>query len=567
MPDRLFPERLVAFSARHHRRILQVTSALLLASGISLAALRLDMDVLSQLPSRSQVFRDYRTFLASFGAYDSLVVLVTGDGPSIVSFADALAEKLDEMPEVGTVHYRIDLDDVRRRFLEPHRYELVPEDSADEVAARLEPRAVEDRVAGLRRALSMPGSVGARSWIVEDPLGVSEIVARGIERRYADPLFRPSSEYFLAPSGDALLMVVRPIAGAFDTIFTERLLTKISAAEGELLNGRFRGAGIEVGHTGSYVYALADKNVLSSDFAIYFVVAPLSVLAIFHLGLRTLRILPFVIFPLLVATALTFALSLLVFRSLNMVSVAFAGIFYGLGIDSSIYFYGLLRDKAARRPLDSDGLRRAVTETLRELGGANVVASTTTAVAFLVIGLSDFTGVAQLGLMTAVAMMLNVVATFVLLPAMVFAWGPRAIPERAAIPSRFAEAYSRLAVALARRRRVVLALSIAIVLAAALFISRVKLDTDVTRLRPGGGEAARVEELIRDRFGRVEAQATVLVSAGSAEESLRATERVSAALERLREQGLVGSVSTLAAFLPSRETAERRLARFRALPR
>src|SRR5262249_17894108 len=163
----------------------------------------------------------------------------------------------------------------------------------------------------------------ARRWILEDPLGVEELVGRSIERRYADPLFQPSGEYFLAPGGDALLLVVRPVRSAFDTIFTERLLAEVSDAEADLLADRFRASGVRVGHTGSYVYALADREVLESDFRIYFLFAPLAVLVIFHLGLRTLRVLPFVTFPLALTTALTFALSLVLYRGLNMISIAF----------------------------------------------------------------------------------------------------------------------------------------------------------------------------------------------------------------------------------------------------
>jgi predicted RND superfamily exporter protein len=414
-------ERLVGAVDRRHRAILGAAVALLLLSGLSLLRLRLDMDVLSQLPSRSRAFTAYREFLQEFGVFDSLVILVSGERERIVPFADELAKKLGSIPDVGSVRYRIDLEEVHRKFLEPYRYELLPDEGFDELARRLEPAAIDARVRGLRRALAMPMSLGARRWIVEDPLGVEELVGRAIERRYADPLMRPSSEYFMSADGDALLLIVRPLRPAFDTIFAERLLDRVRAAERDLLEGSF--GDVTVGHTGSYVHALADRRIIQSDMRVYFLFAPIVVLAIFHLGLRTLRILPFVVFPLVVTTAITFALSLVLFGSLNMVSVAFAGIFYGLGIDSAIYFYGLLREKAARRaPLDAGSVRQVVAETLREIGAANVVASLTTAVAFFVIGLSDFTGVRQLGIMTGLAMLLNIVSTFVLLPAMVFAW-------------------------------------------------------------------------------------------------------------------------------------------------
>ena len=557
-------DRLALAVDRRHRAIIVVAVLLLLLSGLSLLRLRLDMDVLSQLPSRSQVFTEYREFLQTFGVFDSLVILVSGEPERIVPFADALAKKLGTIPDVGSVRYRVDLEEVHRRFLEPFRYQLLPEEAFDELARRLEPEAIDARVHGLRRALAMPMSLGARRWIVEDPLGVEELVGRAIERGYADPLMRPSSEYFMAADGGALLIIVRPVRSAFDTIFAERLLEQVRSAERELLEGSFRGLTVE--HTGSYVYALADKRVIQSDMRVYFLFAPIAVLAIFHLGVRTLRILPFVTFPLLVITAITFALSLLLFGSLNMISVAFAGIFYGLGIDSAIYFYGLLREKAARRaPLDAAAVRTVVAETLREIGAANVVASVTTAVAFFVIGLSDFTGVSQLGIMTGLAMLLNVVATFVLLPAMVFAWGPRAIPPPR--PSPFARWWSRVAVRLALRRTAVLLAAVVLLAAAAAAIPRVRLDTDFTHLRPGGGEAERVERIISDEFQRIDAQGMVLVHGRDVDECLRATERVAARLERYRDEGLVRSVSTLTAFLPSSETASRRLARFQALPR
>jgi uncharacterized protein len=567
--ERRFPyDRLVAAVDRRHRAILLVAAGLLVASGLSLLRLRLDMDVLSQLPVRSRVFRDYREFLQTSGVFDSLVVLVTGERDSIVSFADALAEQLARSPDIASIRYRIDLDDVRRRFLVPFRYELLSDDELGELARRLEPDAIEARVRNLRRALEVPMSLGARRWILEDPLGVEELVGRSLEHRYADPLFRPSSEYFLAPGGDALLFMVRPAGSAFDTIFTERLLGEVKSAEAELLEGRFRASGVRVGHTGSYGYALADRQLLQSDFRIYFLFAPLAVLMIFHLGLRTLRILPFVTFPLLVTTALTFALSLALFRSLNMISIAFAGIFYGLGIDSAIYFYSLLRDKAAARGnLDRGAIRLVVTETLGEIGLANVVASTTTAVAFLVVGFSDFSGVSQLGILTALAMLLNIVATFVLLPAMVFVWGPRAIPARPGRPSRFAAACARLSARLAERRAAVLVLVAIIVGAAGLALPRVRLDTDFTHLQPSGGEAQRLERVIRDKFGHVDAQGIALARAPDVDGCLRATERLAAVLDRYREQGLVRSYSSLTAFFPSAETASRRLARFRSLPR
>jgi predicted exporter len=559
--------RLVSWIARRHRAVVVGAAALTALSALSLLRLRFDMDVLSQLPSSSAVFTDYRAFLRGFGAFDSLILVVRGPRAEIVPFASALAEKLARLPEIGSVRYRVDVDAVRTGFLEPYREALLDDDGLAELARRLEPAAIDERVRGLKRALAAPMSIGTRAWIAGDPLGIDELVGRALARRYADPLLRPSGEFFLSHDGTALVLIARPIESAFDTIFSERMLTRVVGAEQELLGGEWRGRGIAVGHTGSYVYAVADKRVMRNDLRIYFLASPLAVLAIFHLGLRTLRILPFVVVPLAVTTIVTFAVSLLLYGSLTMISVAFAGMFYGLGIDSSIYFYHLLREKAAaRRPLERGAIEAAVRETLEEIGGANVVASTTTAVAFLVIGFSDFTGVSQLGTMTALAMLLNVVATFVLLPAMVFAWGPRAVPEARA-SGAVADRCARFAVGIARRRLAVGAATVALVIVAAAGIPRVRLDTDFRHLRTGGGDAERVEQALAEGFGRLEAPGIVIVRAPGAEAALEATERVTAALETEQGGGLVASYSSLTTFFPSAKTAAARLERFRALPR
>src|SRR5207249_2623436 len=51
---------------------------------------------------------------------------------------------------------------------------------------------------------------------------------------------------------------------------------------------------------------------------------------------------------------------------------------------------------------------------------ANVVASGTTAAAFAVIGFSQLTGVSQLGVLTAIGMVIGIVEFFVLYPALSF---------------------------------------------------------------------------------------------------------------------------------------------------
>jgi predicted RND superfamily exporter protein len=554
-----FPyERLVGAVERRHRAILLASALLLVVSAWSLFRLRFDIDLLSQLPSGSPTFRAYRTYLEAFGGHDQLIVLIQGERSRIVDFADAFADRLRGVPGVASVRHRVVLEDVKRSVLDPYRFQLLTEEDYRALADRLEVAAIDARVASMRTALSMPMALGASRWMSRDPFGVTEILGRSIERRYTSAIARPAGEVLLSSSGEALLMLVRPAGSPFDTVSTERLMASVRDAETGLLSGAFADSGIRVGYTGSYVYALADRTTMRRDLSVYFVMAPLAVLAVFYVGFRSLRILLLVGYPLLLITITTFALSLVAFDQLNMVSVAFAGIFYGMGIDAAIYFYAALRRRAP-----AEDLSRSIAETLRELGRAIVVASTTTAAAFFVIGLSDFAGIRQLGIFTGVAMLLNVASTFVLLPALCFRWP--ATVDRGHRAEEGVE--SRTTSALAARPRLVAAVTAALLIAALVGIRRVHLDTDFRNLRPGQGDAENVEKAIAAAFGRSESAGTVLSEAAALDTALADAEEVASRLEEYRRQGLVGSYATITAFLPSAATAFARRERFESLPR
>ncbi|MGH7858148.1 MAG: MMPL family transporter, partial [Candidatus Binatia bacterium] len=152
--------------------------------------------------------------------------------------------------------------------------------------------------------------------------------------------------------------------------------------------------------------------------------------------------------------------------------------------------------------------------------------------AFFVIGFSDFTGVSQLGALTGIAMLLNVAATFLVLPALIFYAGSRALPVSTVSATEPLAGYARAAEWLAARPRLLLYGVAALLGVSAAGLTQVRLDTDLSHLRPGGGEAERVERRIEQEFGRAQASGMVLTRGDSLDEALATAERVA---ERLTE--------------------------------
>ena len=172
--------------------------------------------------------------------------------------------------------------------------------------------------------------------------------------------------------------------------------------------------------------------------------------------------------------------------------------------------------------------------------------------------------VSQLGVLTAIGMAVTTLEFFTLYPALGFLLGSGPHSEL-----RTAEAVN-LARCAAWSQRHARAIRIALMIAAVLFIAgalRERLDPSLDKLRPGASSAMSIQEEIATRFTQQERGGAVLVRRSGVEAALIDAERVAALLRDYRGRGLVRSVQSIDAVLPSERTQRARLERYNALPR
>lgn len=566
-------ERYVAWIVRHAGAILIASVVLCAISALSLLRLRLDVDLLSMLPQGRPRFADYQRYVARFGAQDVAVAVVRApDSTQAIRFAAAFEEELAKLPEVRGVRSRVDLAAFAAALHGGALPRLLPLEAHDEVARRLTPAAIDDAVKTLRIALAAPGSVGTAAYLAADPLGLDRLLAEHLARSRPDRALAPGSEYLLSPDGRRLLLLIRPAETGYDLEASQRFADALAGAQQRAHAASATGSAVSVGYTGAFAFALEDATLLRTDIAIYSVLALAGVLAVFLAGYRSLEILPLVTWQVVLGTLVTFALGLLVEGQLNAVSLAFAVIFYGLGIDAAIHFYTrFLEEWGGSGPIDAPLAR-----TVRGLLPATIVAATTSAVGFVVIAFSSFTGVAQLGALTGLGMVLNIPATFLLLPAQI-EWTHR--HTRLLRSGRTLAGTERLAAVAdaAARHRGVAQLATAVLLLAACVPARdAALDTDLFNLRPRHSTAADVQAELEREFGFVDPPGAVLIEASGGdaahdaaldERLLETVERVTSSLERARDAGTVETLLSPAALLPSLATQRERLASWEKLPR
>src|SRR5262249_2190896 len=119
----------------------------------------------------------------------------------------------------------------------------------------------------------------------------------------------------------------------------------------------------------------------------------LVVLTILWLALRSGRLIFAVAINLFIGLAITAALGLMMVGALNLISVAFAVLFVGLGVDFGIQF--AVKYRAERH--DVDDLRLALVRAGRTVGAPLTLAAAAVAAGFLSFLPTDYRGVSELG--------------------------------------------------------------------------------------------------------------------------------------------------------------------------
>ena len=149
------------------------------------------------------------------------------------------------------------------------------------------------------------------------------------------------------------------------------------------------------------------------------------VLMILWLALKSARLIAAVFINLFVGLTITAALGLMMVGALNMISVAFAVLFVGIGVDFAIQLS--VRYRAERHGVPE--LRPALTLAAKKIGVPLTLAAAAVAAGFMSFIPTDYRGVSELGQIAGVGMLIAYATSITLLPALLATMNPPGEPE------------------------------------------------------------------------------------------------------------------------------------------
>jgi hypothetical protein len=304
--------------------------------------------------------------------------------------------------------------------------------------------------------------------------------------------------------------------------------------------------GVRVRLTGDLVMGDEEFSTVFGGAILENVLSLLSVGLLLWLGLRSGRLILPMLGVLVLGLVVTAAFGAVFVGPYNPLSIAFAVLFIGLGVDFAIQYAVCLREQ--RHRLREEPLERALVTAAAIAGPGIGLAALALCAGFLAFLPTDYRGVSELGLIAAAGMIVAVVASLTTLPAWLTLTRPR--EERQPVGYAALAPLDRFLTRHARAAVVVTALAALAALAAALPFLR--FDANPLNLRDPGTEAVST---FRDLMGNAETTPnTIQVLA----RDLPAAQALAARLEALPE---VAGARTLADFVPAGQEAKLALIR------
>ena len=558
-------QRLAQVVGHRYRTVFLGTLILLALALLSAGRLRFDTDILNLLPRNAPEVQTLRRALDEFGSIDLLVIAIrvpeeVGLGP-YEEVTDRLGIALGGLKSLAKVDYRLgELDELFATFI-PNALLFLDEEGRRQVEEKLTEESVRRRVRELRRMVSTPQSLALKQLMTRDPLGLAEVFMGHFSSSKAGLAVDWASGHFLSRDHRMILILAEPVGPPQDVDFVKEMMVEVQGSIDEVV-GLWSEIGSpdvpapEVVIGGRYVIALGDDSLIRRDVVVNMVTSMIGVLVLFLFAFRRLGLLLYAFVPLASGLILTFGFAGVVFGNLSAATSGVAALLIGLGIDFVIVSYGrYVEERKSGRDLGG-----ALAQMSGSSGRAVVVGAITSAATFYAFGVTDFTGLFEMGLLTGTGILFCMLAVLLLLPAML-AWSEDRHRKRSREERLFLHGLgsSRLIRASLRRPLVVLAIGFAITIAAAGLALKLEFQDSVQAMRPKGNPGVAVRDEVAERFGLGFEQMMLVLEEESMAQVLALAEKAASSAEELVAEGVLVGYDTVTSLIPPVERQQQNL--------
>ncbi|HKS23871.1 MAG TPA: MMPL family transporter [Thermoanaerobaculia bacterium] len=553
MTDKLL-DALARFCLRRSGRIIAVSVVVAIIAVAAASRLRFDPDLLNLIPQKNRQVNEFRKVLQDMGTIDYHIVAVElpagRDVHDYDTLIDAIADGYRKDPRIEDVTYKVPnpLDFVQTIL--PRALLLLTPAELQEAAVKLSDEGIRESVARNRALLETPQSMALKQVVQYDPFNFAPIFLKKFQAASGGMHLDTSSGYYLSADHSVLLILAKPKRPAQDVPFAKALLTDSALMEARALADFQKNAPPQtplpkIEHTGGYTIATSDADLIREDVIINVVGSFFGVLALFIYAFRRAASVVYAGAPLAMGLALTFGTAGAVYGVLSQASAGFAALLAGLGIDFITVLYGRYVDERNRGAMMPASIKTMMHSTLAGV----VLAAITTAGTFFAFLATDFRGMTQLGFLTGTGILLFLLCVVFLLPALIV-FSER--DERKRAPKLYLHSFGagHLIDISIRRPRVTLLVWIIFIVVCGALSTQIKFSDNIQDLRAGNNAGVKTQAYITSKFGQSFDFMMYVCEGKSLDDVMARSSAATADLEALVADHTIGSIQSLATFLP-----------------
>ncbi|MCJ2094897.1 MMPL family transporter [Methylobacterium sp. J-072] len=434
-------EGLVAFSVRYRWIVIALMAFVTVASlGVAAHLFRINTDVERLIDPKEPWRQDEINFEKAFPQRgNTLVAVINGETPEETEEAAAnLAKALTAHKNLIETVYRPD----GGPFFDKNGLLLMPQAQLDKTLEELTqqqgllgPLAADPSLRGVMRVLSL-GARGVKTGDakledLDKPMGQIDAT---LQKVLAGKPARMSWQELLANGESSVtdkmkFVMIQPVLD-FNALEPGYQATKLirNVAQDLKIDSEH---GLRMRLTGTVAVADEEFATLSEDAGLNNSIIVGAIVLFLWLALRSGKLVGAVLITTFAGLIVTAALGLIMVKELNPISVAFAALFVGLGIDFGIQFSVRYRADRYEQPT----LQSAIRAAARGVGWSLTLAAVSLVAGFFAFLPTAFRGVSELGLIAGVGMVVAFLFALTLLPALIAVFKPGG--EKAAVQTEW----------------------------------------------------------------------------------------------------------------------------------
>ncbi len=543
------------FIYRFHKYILIFSVFLTLIAIVLVTRLKLDLNLIALLPVDNPSVNVFFDVVETIGIQSTLIALVEMpqniDQKDSETIVEHLSKKYAQSRLITEIEYKNkarQLSNFFQIYLE-HFPQLLKAGDLNKLTQKLSDEGIYKQVLENKKILMTPFGIAAKELVYVDPLGFRNLLESSLTVPTRQRTIKLHSGYYRTKGGNYIIFM-KPEKPPQDVSFSKKLMAEVDSLEKVALaelTKKIAGLSnkIKVFYTGGYPIAVNDEAITKKDIKVTLLTSFLGVMILFGLSFRTLRIILLVGLPLAVSLLWTLGFASLTFERLSVLTCIFSCVLVGLGIDFAIHIIN--------RYFAQDKINLPVPQrlqiTFKESGMGILIGGITTTVAFLSIGISDFRGFSELGILTGIGILICLLSMFFLLPALLvnFTNGKNATGTVTIAGFGLKSLLDRIQ----KYPQVVLLCMAVIVLPLTMSGVRINFDDNLKNFRPVDSNVLRLQDKITDWLGGSTA-AILLITEGSTElEAMKTSASIYSALDEMQRSGQIAGIRSISRYIPA----------------